>query len=406
MHKDVPLAKIIPNPFRKMDRYPIREEKIEMLRGSIKRTGFWDNVVGRERNGHVELAYGHHRWIAFEREHGKKAKMKIIILDLNDEDMIRIMAEENANEYGSSTIIEQETIRAVVEAFAEGKIQLPKPKRIDAAIRYAPSFMKENSGPNQPAKGKPYTADTIAMFLGWTKSRGKGQGLKANHRITNPLAALEVMEEGLVDEEDYKDLTSCQAQEIAHQATQIKRTYDTAAKNNGNPVQKKKLKRKGREVAKRAAKKAAKSVRPDPKTGKSKAGMQQIKNQMEMARHENPKAIPRVEKFVSKLTGDLDKLLGAQDPRWIKLMEVVKYRDNIEDYTKKNLTVSLKCLIARSWSVIDAIEGNPQSITLEGRFFSRIEKITSDEEYYEEVQNMQEMIKESIERRKSVTKTD
>ena len=38
---------IQPNPFRHLDRYPIKREKVEALRESLRSTGFWDNVVAR-----------------------------------------------------------------------------------------------------------------------------------------------------------------------------------------------------------------------------------------------------------------------------------------------------------------------------------------------------------------------
>jgi ParB-like chromosome segregation protein Spo0J len=58
---------LLPNPFRHLERYPINQEKVEMLARSIKDTSFWDNIVARKAtNGSVgkfEIAYGHHRWL-------------------------------------------------------------------------------------------------------------------------------------------------------------------------------------------------------------------------------------------------------------------------------------------------------------------------------------------------------
>lgn len=53
-HKDVPLSKVRPNPFRNISHYPILAAKVTALRESIRATGFWGNIVGRERNGKVE----------------------------------------------------------------------------------------------------------------------------------------------------------------------------------------------------------------------------------------------------------------------------------------------------------------------------------------------------------------
>ena len=59
------------NPFRNLELYPLNDEKIYVLRESIRTTGFWDNVVGRINDkGKPELAYGHHRMAAVKAEYG------------------------------------------------------------------------------------------------------------------------------------------------------------------------------------------------------------------------------------------------------------------------------------------------------------------------------------------------
>jgi len=44
---------------------------------------------------------------------------------LDDADMLRIMARENMEEWGTVATIEHETVRAVIDAYAAGKIELP-----------------------------------------------------------------------------------------------------------------------------------------------------------------------------------------------------------------------------------------------------------------------------------------
>src|SRR5438309_6864315 len=87
------------NPFRHIARYPSRREKIIALRESLRKTGFWDNVVARARDGKAELAYGHHRLVALKDEYGPNHKVNLIIRDLDDEHMIQIMARENMEEW-------------------------------------------------------------------------------------------------------------------------------------------------------------------------------------------------------------------------------------------------------------------------------------------------------------------
>ena len=44
----IQLKNVRPNPFRHIDRYPIREEKIAALKKSISDTDFWENLVARD----------------------------------------------------------------------------------------------------------------------------------------------------------------------------------------------------------------------------------------------------------------------------------------------------------------------------------------------------------------------
>ena len=57
----IEVSKLRSNPFRNLERLPLDPEKVEALVHSIKDTSFWDNLIGRETAGGVEIAYGHHR---------------------------------------------------------------------------------------------------------------------------------------------------------------------------------------------------------------------------------------------------------------------------------------------------------------------------------------------------------
>lgn len=94
-------------------------------------------------------------------------------------------------EFGTSAKIEQETIRAVVLAYAEGKIELIKPKAGKGSgkgLRYAPSFLvaKEDF---KGLKIFPYNAESIARFLGWMS------GNQVSPRVRNALEALEAYQD-------------------------------------------------------------------------------------------------------------------------------------------------------------------------------------------------------------------
>lgn len=99
-------------------------------------------------------------------------------------------ADENMEEWHTSSAVEQETIRAVVLAYAAGKIELATPKRTDKKhLRYAPHFTRGMTC-EEGSEVRPYTDQTVADFLGWTYPNGQ-----PSHRIRNALHVLEAAEE-------------------------------------------------------------------------------------------------------------------------------------------------------------------------------------------------------------------
>ena len=70
----------------------------------------------------------------------------------------------------------------MVEAYAEGKIELPQPSKYKD-VRSAPSFKKQAASRQLSA---PYTAQTVADFIGWVEPNGQSQaGIEAlsKHRM-------------------------------------------------------------------------------------------------------------------------------------------------------------------------------------------------------------------------------
>lgn len=214
---------IQPNPFRHIERYPIRRNKVDALRESLKKTGFWDNIVARIGNGEPQIAYGHHRLVALREEYSSDKEVNLIIRDLSDEMMLQIMAQENMEEWGTSAPVEQETVRAVVEAYAEGKIKLRgiDPKTYKGQVRYAPSFLLREVSVD---RNFAYSRQTVAEFLGWLKPSGE-----ARDKVYSTLTALQLIEEGILKESDFEGLSTRQAQAVAEQARKAKARRDTAA---------------------------------------------------------------------------------------------------------------------------------------------------------------------------------
>lgn len=103
---------IRPNPYRNMDKYPIDREKVDALKNSIKETEFWDNLLVRGGVGGdlYELAYGHHRLQAI-RELGME-EIDVPVKDIDNATMLRIMANENMDDWKTSPAIINETVSA------------------------------------------------------------------------------------------------------------------------------------------------------------------------------------------------------------------------------------------------------------------------------------------------------
>lgn len=150
-----------PNPFRKMDKYPINREKVDALKISIKEKGFWASLPVRKHNSKYELACGHHRWFALKEL--KIEDIEITLEDYSDGRMIQIMAEENLD-WSTNPAVTTQTIQTAKEYL---DAQLAKCKtwedfRSDKTI--GGLFKSENDW--STPKGKGVGRETILKFLG------------------------------------------------------------------------------------------------------------------------------------------------------------------------------------------------------------------------------------------------
>jgi hypothetical protein len=109
----VPLGKIKDNHWRNFDYYPIDDAQVATLRDSIKEHGFMGGVKVRpDGNGGFELACGHHRIRAAEK--AGLDKVDILVDDMDDDQMIRLMQLENATQHGAQApAVMNETAAAV-----------------------------------------------------------------------------------------------------------------------------------------------------------------------------------------------------------------------------------------------------------------------------------------------------
>src|ERR1035437_5899337 len=228
---------VLSNPYRDLKGNPLLKEKIAELVASINTTGFWDNVVVRKNKaGKYELAYGHHR-VAAAIEAGLESA-DFIVKDLSNALMIQIMDNENRETYASSPDSLIEVVKAVVQALAEGTIELPKVdcgQRTDA-IRYAPSYVpwadKKTSDP-VPSIRLQYTSLSIAQFLGRTYSTGSS-GEQAGRPIMGALNFLHLKELGAVNSSILvKDKKPISATKLFEITTDIKKRTEAVQERQG-----------------------------------------------------------------------------------------------------------------------------------------------------------------------------
>lgn len=200
----IALKDIRPNPYRDFTRNPLKQSKIEELCASIKETGFWENIeVRKAPDGKgYEMAYGHHRKAAAELEGITEANF--IVRSLSNEMMLRKMARENSETYGSNDVLSTiEIIAAVVKGYAEGTLTgtdvlLPKMEGYGAQnhlLRNAPSFIL--AGKEKPsALLYPYNALTVARYLGFLTKTDNPKEQKAQRKVVGAVNALELIELG------------------------------------------------------------------------------------------------------------------------------------------------------------------------------------------------------------------
>jgi hypothetical protein len=102
---------------------PLNPEKLEALKSSISETGFWSNVIVRphpEKQGKYQLSYGHHR-LQSAIDTGL-TEAEFVVRDLDENMLLKMMELENSESYRYCPLSLLESVKAVVNALAAGRI--------------------------------------------------------------------------------------------------------------------------------------------------------------------------------------------------------------------------------------------------------------------------------------------
>jgi hypothetical protein len=370
---------IRPNPFRCIDRYPIQREKVDALRESLRKTGYCSNVLARLRNGHPEIAYGHHRLVALQGEYGEDAQVEVILQDLKDAAMLRIMADENQEQWRTSASVTNETVRAVVTAYAQGQIELEQPDRKAQGVRYAPSFQVGLS--SGASEDKPYTALTVAGFLGWLQPKGQPQ-----EKVYFALSALEFIEQGLLEEADFEGLNTSGAGATVTQTRMAKKDQERAAEIARQEAERARVDAELAEQRRQEAKtpKDRRQAEQEKRTSERRQQLQEQKAKEEAAkaseearvvgrevsealrwgkiradeaykvrydlRPEREAPIRHLDNIVEGLTRQIYRILNpdlSESNLATKLEDLVQYRDSIGGRVRRDLVATLRQLASR-----------------------------------------------------------
>lgn len=191
---------LLPNPFRNIARYEIHEEKVEQLIASFNSTGVWPTIVARPgaKNGCAEIAFGHHRREALRRRHKEDLnhKVNVNVVPLSDEEMLKMMAAENQEEFHSSFFVTIETVEAVINAAAEGKI----------------AFDDDS--------GKTASGPVIGRFLNWRRPDGRPLD-----KVILAMQALAFIKEDILSRDDFRGLNEYQARNLLASASAAQTAY-------------------------------------------------------------------------------------------------------------------------------------------------------------------------------------
>jgi ParB-like chromosome segregation protein Spo0J len=179
---EIQLKDLYPNPFKgHINGGKLNGGKIERLKESIQKDGFWDNILCRKVNGNYELAYGHHRIEAAKQLLGKDYVVDIPCKNLSDEAMLRILGNENNFQNEELVIYQIDQVLATKE-FLEKNPQISKQWKSE-----------QSDGHGQ----KPGDVISISKFLGeqnWSKS--KVADLLKMHENLHPEVLAEVRNAG------------------------------------------------------------------------------------------------------------------------------------------------------------------------------------------------------------------
>jgi hypothetical protein len=212
----------------------------------------------------------------------------------------------------------------------------PPPRRAGAAdptTRYAPSFIPGHLRPS--GDGKPWTLTTLAEVLGWKRPKGEPSG-----RLATACGVLEMVERGVLDLDDVRELSVKQAEAALIEARETLKYHAD----------------QGEEPAKERARVVAKHVTAklrEPRVTISAARMAAAEIEVRESKARN---VPDVDRFAERMANKYAATLGPMDEDRERLKEVVRYREYLSATPRRRLVSALRGLSQRASEFADQIE--------------------------------------------------
>lgn len=204
---NIPIGKLKPNPYRNLATYPWDEEKLRDLQKSYAEVGMWEGIIARPSGKSFELPFAHHRVEAARRSEFET--VPVIVKDLTDEQMIKMMAHENGEDYSTNFIVQLNTW--------EGGIQYLTESSRDRAKKFEPL--------------------EIARLLGMTRDDADGKhGDRINEVAQACSAAHALITGGHLNRKDLRGLSVSAARELTQSLISQMERIDKMAKLSNAPA--------------------------------------------------------------------------------------------------------------------------------------------------------------------------
>jgi len=220
-----------------------------------------------------------------------------VVSEITDDDMLKMMAAENAEEFGTNFMLgTMNAVSAVLKAYAAGVVKLETPER----DRYF-------AGPQNTF---PFTAETVAEYLGWTLEDGR-----ASPRVHTAINALELIKLEVCKAGAFQGLGHDQARAVVQQAQLV---YKARLRELDKKAEEKEVKA----AQKAAAKDAAKSISKAVGAIRDGAGAREVREETSKIRASS--APVATQKKEDPRGTDISRMLDRAAQEWGELGEKAK----------------------------------------------------------------------------------